>query len=229
MPQRKTDAAVVLVRPRNPNHIGAAARLLANFGFEDLRVVAPHPPVWEEARRAAPGAESLLAKARLFPDLPAALADRSSVYATSCLKNRRPGLPVTPLPGLRLGPRPALVFGPEKTGLSSEDLEHCGALVFVPTRAACPSMNLAAALAVVLYELGGRGRRPAAAKEELVPREQTERLIEEAERAMRTVGYRKDFTPAQRKSRLRRLLRRRGLTPEEAGFLFGFARLAARS
>jgi len=227
-PQAAGRPAVVLVRPRNPNHIGAAARLLANFGLGDLRVVAPHPPVWEEALRAAVGAESLLKKARLYGTLAEALADRSSVYATSCLKGRRPGLPVVPLPGLRLGPRPALVFGPEKTGLSAEDLEHCSALVFIPTQAACPSMNLAAALAVVCYELGGRRKPAAAAKEELVPGELRERLIEAAERAMSKVGYKKDFTSQQRKSWMRRLLGRRGLTPEEAGFLFGFARLAAR-
>jgi tRNA/rRNA methyltransferase len=217
--------AIVLVRPRNPNHIGAAARILSNFGFSDLRLVSPHPPVWEEARRSAVGAGDLLSKARVFPTLASAVADRSSVYAMSCLKSRRPDLPVSPLPGLRPGPGAAFVFGPEKTGLSSADLEHCAALVFIPTREECPSMNLAASVAVVCYELGGRrpAQRPAP-QEERVPAGLLERLIEEAEGAMLRTGYRKEYTPQQRKSWVRRLLRRRGLTPEEAGFLFGFAR-----
>ncbi|MGH9454210.1 MAG: TrmH family RNA methyltransferase, partial [Terriglobia bacterium] len=47
---------VVLVRPRNPLNIGAAARAMANFGLSDLVVVDPYEPVWQETRSAV-GAE----------------------------------------------------------------------------------------------------------------------------------------------------------------------------
>ena len=53
------DVRVVLVRPRNPLNIGAAARAMANFGFDDLVVVAPYEPTWQESK-AAVGAEDLL-------------------------------------------------------------------------------------------------------------------------------------------------------------------------
>ena len=44
------DVRIVLVRPRNPLNIGAAARALANFGFGDLVAVAPQQPVWQIGR-----------------------------------------------------------------------------------------------------------------------------------------------------------------------------------
>ena len=59
---------MVLVSPRNPLNIGAAARALANFGFERLLVVAPFPPTWREARSAV-GAPELLANAMEFATL----------------------------------------------------------------------------------------------------------------------------------------------------------------
>src|ERR1041385_4462197 len=74
--------AIVLVRPRNPNNIGAAARAMKNFGLADLVIVAPHPPIWEEARSAI-GAEDLLARARVVETLAEALADRTLVIGTA--------------------------------------------------------------------------------------------------------------------------------------------------
>ena len=60
---------IVLVRPRNPLNIGAAARAMANFGFRDLVVVAPFDPVWGEARSAV-GAGQVLKSARMVDLLP---------------------------------------------------------------------------------------------------------------------------------------------------------------
>ncbi len=57
----KLNWRIVLVRPRNPLNIGAAARALANFGLLEMAVVAPFEPTWEEARSAAVGAEAVIA------------------------------------------------------------------------------------------------------------------------------------------------------------------------
>ena len=56
MKQPRFDWRIVLVRPRNPLNIGAAARAMANFGFRDLVVVKPYDPVWQETRSASEGA-----------------------------------------------------------------------------------------------------------------------------------------------------------------------------
>jgi len=154
---------VVLVSPRNPLNIGAAARALANFGFSRLTVVAPYEPHWREVRSAV-GAEDLLQSARRAQRLEDAVADCTLVLGTGALTRRQPEQPVILLPALApivreelaRGGRIALVFGPEKRGLTGRDLAHCHHLVEIPTHPSQPSMNLAQAVAVCLYELATR-------------------------------------------------------------------------
>jgi len=154
---------VVLVSPRNPLNIGAAARAMANFGFARLAVVAPYEPHWREAKSAV-GASDLLQNARNTKTLVEAVADCTLVIGTASLEHRKPDQPVTPLPELApliqkelaRGGRIALVFGSEKRGLTQEDLAHCHILTVIPTDPMQPSMNLGQAVAVCLYELGSR-------------------------------------------------------------------------
>jgi TrmH family RNA methyltransferase len=164
---------VVLVRPRNPLNIGAAARALANFGFREMVVVAPFGPTWQETRSAV-GAEELVRSARAVDTLDEAVADRTMVIGTTSGARRnldRELIPLQELPGWleanacpprratsRGKPAPAaLLFGSEKTGLSNEHLSYCHALVRIPTSPGCPSMNLGQAVAVCGYELARAG------------------------------------------------------------------------
>ena len=155
---------VILVAPRNPLNIGAAARAMADFGFAHLCVVAPYEPHWREARSAI-GADELLQNARCTLSLADAVAGCTLVLGTGTLTHRRPEQPVVKLPDLgpriaaelRCGGRLALVFGSEKHGLSRDDLALCHLIAEIPTDPRQPSMNLGQAVAVCLYELAGRG------------------------------------------------------------------------
>jgi tRNA/rRNA methyltransferase len=159
---------VVLVSPRNPLNIGAAARAMANFGFSRLTVVAPYEEHWREARSAV-GAENLLQNAKRTESLAEAVAGCTLVVGTGMLTYRKPEQPVLPLPELpplveravAAGGRVALVFGPEKRGLTRQDLSYCHILAEIPTDARQPSMNLGQAVAVCLYELAVRPSAPA--------------------------------------------------------------------
>ena len=154
---------VVLVSPRNPLNIGAAARAMANFGFSRLAVVAPYAPHWREARSAV-GAPELLASAVETETLPEAVAGCTLVVGTGTLTYRKPVQRVVRLPELgpvvsrelERGGSVAVVFGPEKHGLTRDDLSFCHLLVEIPTDARQPSMNLGQAVAVCLYELATR-------------------------------------------------------------------------
>ena len=127
---------MVLVSPRNPLNIGAAARAMANFGFQRLTVVAPFAANWREARSAI-GAPELLLNAVESPSLADAVADCAFVVGTGTLTSRKPEQKVVPLPELAplvvrelaRGGRVALVFGSEKHGLTREDLSYCHLLV----------------------------------------------------------------------------------------------------
>lgn len=154
---------VVLVSPRNPLNIGAAARAMANFGFSRLAVVVPFAPHWREARSAI-GAPDLLQNAKETQSLEEAVSESTLVLGTGTLTRRKPEQKVISLPSLPArirqeldrGGRIALVFGPEKHGLTREDLSWCHLLVQIPTDPLQPSMNLGQAVAVCLYELATR-------------------------------------------------------------------------
>jgi len=168
LPEDQRDRlTVVLVRPRNPLNIGAAARAMANFGFSHLTVVAPYAAHWREAKSAI-GAEDLLQNAKREECLAEAVAECTLVVGTGTLAHRRPEQTVTALPELgpriaqelEQGGRVALIFGPEKRGLTRDDLALCHLLVEIPTHPRQPSMNLGQAVAVCLYELAAREFRP---------------------------------------------------------------------
>ncbi|MFH2203888.1 MAG: TrmH family RNA methyltransferase [Elusimicrobiota bacterium] len=217
MPSRKLPA-FVLVRPRNPGNIGAAARVMANFGFADLRIVAPYPPIWDDALKLAADSKSLVRRAKVYKTLPLALADRARVYGTSSLKGRTSGLTARSLPALRIIAGCALVFGPENNGLSEDDLQYCDELLHIQTTERHSSLNLAQAVAIVCY--GISCAEPTVESERaLIPWRGVERLIDEGERAFRKLRYRPAMTPAGRRTRLRKILRKRGLSREEAGML----------
>jgi TrmH family RNA methyltransferase len=154
---------VVLVSPRNPLNIGAAARAMANFGISKLAVVAPYTPHWREARSAI-GAPELLQNAKETESLAEAVVHSTLVVGTGTLTYRKPEQRVVRLPDLaplvrqemERGGRISLVFGPEKHGLTREDLSYCHLLVEIPTDPHQPSMNLGQAVAVCLYELASR-------------------------------------------------------------------------
>jgi tRNA/rRNA methyltransferase len=153
---------IVLVSPRNPLNIGAAARAMANFGFRNLTVVSPWEPHWREAKSAI-GADALLQNAKCAERLSEAVADCTLVFGTASLTSRQPEQPVVSLPNVAPlihkaldespAARIAIVFGPEKRGLTREDLALCHHLLTIPTDPAQPSLNLGQAVAVCLYAL----------------------------------------------------------------------------
>lgn len=162
-PAQRGRLLVVLVSPRNPLNIGAAARAMANFGIARLVVVSPYAPHWREARSAV-GAPRLLENAAECATLADALAECTFVAGTGTLTHRTPEQAAISLPELApilhrelaRGGRAALVFGPEKHGLTRDDLSRCHLLVEIPTAPQQPSMNLGQAVAVCLYELAAR-------------------------------------------------------------------------
>jgi tRNA/rRNA methyltransferase len=150
---------VVLVRPRNPLNIGAAARAMTNFGASTLRVVNPYEIAFRDARSAV-GASSVLKEAEEFSCVADAVGDCSLVVGTTAIRHRALDQPVKQLgdeSGALIrnrlaGRRAAILFGSEKTGLSNDDFSHCHWLITIPTNKQNISMNLGQAVAVCLYE-----------------------------------------------------------------------------
>lgn len=235
---------IVLVRPRNPLNIGAAARAMANFGLRDLAVAEPHAPVWREARSAV-GAGGVLARAR-SGTLPEALQGCGLVLGT-CDARRRPGRPVVGLPALaswiagRLGgPRrtsrggqgaaAAILFGSEKTGLRNRDLDRCHAVVSIPTSPGAPSMNLGQAVALVAYELAGRAGGAAVREtpEPLPTAEQLDDLVRRAVAAFDALDFMRASPREAKERRIRLMLARCRPVQGDAALIQGLLRRLER-
>lgn len=224
---------VVLVRPRNPLNIGAAARAMANFGFDDLVVVAPYDPVWREARSAV-GAGEVLKSARAVDRLPEAIGDCALVVGTTTGSRRnldRDPIPLTEFTSMASKPpaakQAAILFGSEKTGLLNEHLSYCHLLLRISTTAACPSMNLGQAVAVCCYELARAGGFPRAAATGRVHSslpvnsQSLDHLLDRAASVLNCAGY---FKPKGRHAqilKLRRLLLDLGLSNHDVRVLGG--------
>jgi len=221
---------VVLVSPRNPLNIGAAARAMSNFGFHRLRVVNPYEVAFREARSAV-GAAKLLAHAEEYRTVPDAVADCTLVVGTTAARHRELQHVLQRLEaGTRIirknaaAGRVALLFGSEKFGLSNQDLSHCHWLLRIPTVEQHVSMNLGQAVAVCLYELVRSGKPPAQEKQKLAAAAETERMTAMLLEALHASGYVKPRSAEATEEKVRRLIRRLQLPAEDAAVWLGMLR-----
>jgi tRNA/rRNA methyltransferase len=221
--------AVVLVSPRNPLNIGAAARAMSNFAFSDLRLVNPYDKAFREAVSAVGGA-AVLQSAQVFDNLADAVADCSLVVGTTSIGHRELQHPLHSLeaasPLLRGHPlKLALLFGSEKFGLSNEDMSYCNWLIRIPTVPGTPSMNLGQAVAVCLYELV---RDPAAVAAPTPRHPVTGADAEQLTRMMlellQVSGYTNRVVAVSTEQKMRRFLRRLTIQQRDARLVLGILR-----
>lgn len=207
--------AIVLDRPQLAENIGAAARVMANFGLSDLRLVSPRDG-WpqERAWASASGADWPLDDARVFGSVAEAISDLRLVHAATA-RPRETVLPVlTPRQsaaalqdasarGLKVG----VLFGAERAGLETADVALANAIVTAPVDTRFRSLNLAQAVAVTAYEWRATvlDAPPAAFDNADPPADQAAMLglYEQLERALDEAGF--FFPPEKRPSMVRNL------------------------
>ncbi len=225
--------SVVLVSPRNPLNIGAAARAMSNFGVGDLRLVNAYDVAFREAKSAVK-AGYILEKAREYPTLADAVAGCGLVVGTTSIGNRDVAHPVRRLEyGGRIirkhlaGGRVALLFGSEKFGLSNEDMAHCHWLTRIPSREEHGSMNLGQAVAICLYELirsSAAARQTPEAKVPAAASEELERVTLLLLDILGASGYVHARVAGSTELKTRRLIRRMSLTSHDAEVWLGMLR-----
>lgn len=203
---------IVLVRPQLGQNIGKAARAMLNFGLTELRLVAPRDG-WPnpDAGPAASGADIVLEQARVFDTAEEAIADCSTVFA-STVRRRDLVMPV-------VGPqemagritssdgRSAILFGPERSGLETEEVALANAIVTVPINPGFASLNLAQAVILLAYEWSKRSdlAQPTVKDiEEPAPHGDLEGLIGQLDDELVAKGY---FHPPSRTQATRNTIR----------------------
>lgn len=240
---------VVLVEPAGPLNVGSVARLCANFGIGQLRLVAPRcNPLGEESRRMAVHGGKLLEAAMTFGTLADAVADCRRVVATSGRSEPEPGTVVPADAGLawllaaETEAPAALVFGREDRGLSNDELLLAGRVVRIGTGSDYPSLNLSHAVAVLLHELHARRLPIGSAPRELeqaaaspvaiagpagvepARRADLEATLSDAEALLLEAGFLYPHTAHARMAKVRGLLQRAQVSTEEVALLRGMVR-----
>jgi len=231
------DPIIVLVRPQLGQNIGKAARAMLNFGLTELRLVAPRDG-WPnpEAGPAASGADKVLADATVHASVADAVADCTTVFA-STVRRRELLLPVVGPAEMAteihaLAGRSAILFGPERSGLATEDVALAGKIVTVPINPEFGSLNLAQAVILLAYEWS-RSRpleQPTMKDSEPpAPQSEVEGLVGQVDAALEAAGY---YFPADRakvtKLTIRTLLTKPGWSSREVRAMRGMLRSIAK-
>ena len=151
---------IVLVGTQHPGNIGSAARAIRTMGLQRLVLVAPERFPHADATAMAAGADDVLAAATVTGSLAEAVADCGLVLGCTARGRRIALEELSPraaagrlLDAAGGGAGVALVFGRERTGLDNEELQLCHAAVKIPADPGYSSLNLAAAVQVLAYEL----------------------------------------------------------------------------
>jgi tRNA/rRNA methyltransferase len=201
---------IVLVEPQLGENIGAAARVMANFGLARLRLVKPRDG-WPNihARRAASGADRILDATALYDGVEAAIADCTAVLATTARAHDQAKPVLGPqeaaallAPRVAAGENVAVLFGRERYGLENHEVALADGIVTFPVNPAFASLNLAQAVALVAYEwfkLASGGALPFAMpqKSQPAPKQQIEAFFANLERQLDLIEY---FRPLDKRA-----------------------------
>jgi tRNA/rRNA methyltransferase len=156
---------IILIEPQLGENIGTAARAMANFELNELRLVSPRDP-WpnDHARKAASGADWIIDNAQVYEKPTAAIRDLSYVYATTARPRDMVKPVITPEQAgedmrqrIAEGQRIGVFFGRERFGLRNEEVALADVIVMAPVNPAFASLNIAQAVLLIGYEWFKRG------------------------------------------------------------------------
>lgn len=227
---------IVLVETTHPGNIGAVARAMKNMNMSDLYLVAPKIFPSADATARASGADDVLTSAVICGSLQEAIADCQIVYGTSARLRTIDWPLVTPrecAEKLVIETRhhqAAIIFGRENSGLKNHELDLCRYLLKIPCNSEYSSLNLAAAVQVVCYELfvafGQEQTFHQESEAPLATSAQMESFYQHLHQALCDIGFMHPDKSRSIMRRLRRIYNRNRLDTKELDILRGILRMS---
>ncbi len=224
---------IVLVRPSHPGNIGAAARAMKNMGLQQLFLIAPEEFPSEVATARASGAEDVLVDAQICDELEQAISDCHYVVTTTA-RNR--SLQWDNVDASKAAKKiinqsqegnVAVVFGPERTGLTNQEIELSHQLIHIPVNPEFSSMNLAAAVMLVCYEIRMAFidvPEPYVSESEVEKHAtsgQVEGFVEHLHQIMDEIGFLTNKPSDRLMGRIRRLFNRSRMSEQDVNIMRG--------
>ena len=215
-----SNVRIVLINTTHPGNIGATARAMKTMGLAHLSLVAPKYFPHAEATARAAGAADVLDNSQVCATFADAILDCGVVLGVSA-RSRTISWPQWDaraasrhIISAAQNGQVALVFGSERVGLSNADMDHCHGLVQIPANSDYASLNLAAAVQVLSYELRMAALELADSECSPLPEhvpanaQDVERFYEHLRQTLVTLEFLDPENPRQLIRRLRRLFNR---------------------
>lgn len=231
---------IVMIETSHPGNIGACARAMKNMGLTQLYLVKPRLFPHEEASARASGADDLLKQAVVCDTLVEALEGCSVVVGASARRRSIAWPELNPRECAEmLSPHSnhedvAVIFGRESSGLTNEELDSCGYLVHIPANPDFSSLNVAAAIQLIAYELrmvveqGKVSVDELQEKDRIATNDELEGLYQHMQQALVDIDFLDPDKPRKLMRRLRRLYNRASLEHREVNILRGILTAAQR-
>jgi tRNA (cytidine32/uridine32-2'-O)-methyltransferase len=233
---------IVLVETSHSGNIGAVARAMKNMTMTNLYLVSPKLFPHADATARAAGADDILAKAHVVETLAEAVADCTLVIGASARSRTISWTEVTPrecaekIMHESTHEKIAIIFGRENSGLKNEELDLCRYLLHIPCNENYSSLNIAAAVQVVAYELfvasqnqrGDISRKIVGDEDEqdLATNHQMELFYNHLAETLSDIGFMRADKEKSLMRRLRRIYNRAELRSKEVDILRGILRLS---
>jgi tRNA/rRNA methyltransferase len=229
-----SEVKIILVEPAGPLNVGSVARVMKNFGLNQLVLVNPQcDRLGDEAKLMAVRARDILETAVLVDTLPQALQGCRHAIATTGTDhdlNVPLEFPRTALPWLleTAGQPAALIFGREDRGLTNQELNYAQRFVRIPSSNEYTSLNLAAAVGVCCYELAqsvvNTDPQRTSPETELAQMDVVESYYQQLESLLLDIGFLYPHTASSRMEKFRQLYNRAQLRTQELSMLRGILR-----
>jgi len=229
---------IVLVETTHPGNIGAVARAMKNMNMTNLWLVAPKIFPSAEATSRASGADDVLAHARVCQTVQEAIADCQLVIGASARSRTISWPEISPRECAETvvinepNKKVAIIFGRENSGLKNHELDLCHYLLRIPCNSAYSSLNIAAAVQVVCYELfvaAGTQTAVAIGDKDKSPKAtalQMESFYTHLYQALTDIGFMHPDKSNSIMRRLRRIYNRIQLDTKELDILRGILRMS---
>ncbi len=224
---------IVLIRTTEAGNIGSAARAMKTMGLSRLVLVEPAEFPSAKATARASGADDVLVDAMIVESLEQALEGCDLIMGTSARLRDLPW----PLLGPREGAQKvwehrqmqgdvAVVFGCENSGMTNKEMDHCHFQIHIPANSHYSSLNLAASVQIIAYEMRmvqmlAAGEVVEQSEEILATRDEMQHFYDHFFNIMQQVGYYRPQQPKLLKRRVMRLFNRSMMTHPEVQIMRG--------
>ncbi len=228
--------SIILVEPEHPGNVGAIARIMKNFGIEDLILVNPQcDPQSPEAQGRAMHGKDILAKAKTIHTLEECKKYCSTLISTTAKIGKDPHLIREAIPlhqmmqTIKEKKNVGIIFGREGSGLTNEEIKQCDFTITIPATKTYPTLNVSHAVGIVCYEYFTTQNKEHQASHIIpaTPKEK-ERVLLMLEECLSILPFKFEKKRETQRRVWKRLVGKSFLTKQEAFTLFGFFKRIAQ-